>query len=72
MVLPVKIPLATAWVPFGTVMWNRYEALSLGWSLTGNQLAATCGSPTTTAPSSVWNQPFAPSAGSWISCGIPS
>ena len=53
-------------------MWTVYEALSLGWSLTGNQVDATCGSPTTTEPSSVLNQPFEPSTGSSIVVGIPS
>ncbi len=38
-------------------MWNLYDAASVGWSLTGYQLAATCGWPITSAPSSVCTKP---------------
>jgi len=43
--------------PAGTVTTNVKLALSVGWSLSGNQLAATSGSPATTAPSSVCMNP---------------
>jgi hypothetical protein len=33
-------------------------ALSVGWSLRGNQLADPSGSLTTSAPSSVWMKPY--------------
>ena len=48
-----------------------YVALSRGWSLTGNHVAATCGCPATTAPSGVWNQPAWPRAGSSSRTGTP-
>ena len=57
---PASTPLATASSPAGTVMSNRYEAASLGWSLTGYHVAATSGCPTTRAPSSVWTNPEMP------------
>ena len=38
------VPLATATVPAGTVMWNANVALSDGWSLDGNQRWAASGS----------------------------
>jgi hypothetical protein len=43
--------------PAGTVTTKVKAALSVGWSLRGNQLADPSGSLTTTAPSSVWIQP---------------
>jgi hypothetical protein len=46
-----------AWSPAGTVTTKVKAALSVGWSLRGNQLAEPSGSLTTTAPSSVWIQP---------------
>ena len=58
---PVRAPLAIASSPVGTVMWNVNDALSRGWSLAGNQVAATCGSPLTIAPSSVGMKPDRPS-----------
>lgn len=64
-------PLATASNPSGTVIRNVYEALSLGWSLTGNHVAATAGSPATRAQSSVWMNPEMPSWSTIVS-GTPS
>ena len=52
--------------PAGTVISNVYAALSVGWSLTGNQVAATCGSPTTSAPSSVWMKPDSADSIAWL------
>jgi hypothetical protein len=73
--LPVRrrtsIPLATASNPFGTVIRNVYDAVSLGWSLTGNHVSATCGCPTTRAPSWVWMNPDRPPNSSSVS-GTPS
>jgi hypothetical protein len=43
--------------PAGTVTTKVKAALSVGWSLRGNQLADPSGSLTTTAPSSVWINP---------------
>ena len=54
---PTSRPLAIATSPAGTVTTKVNAALSVGWSLTGNQLAEPSGSPATTAPSSVWIQP---------------
>jgi hypothetical protein len=50
--------------------------LSIGWSLTGNQLAATSGWPAMIAPSSVWMNPASmvkpgPSTSCWVT-GTPS
>ena len=56
-VVPARNPLATTPRPCGTVTWKSYAALSLGWSLTGNQPAATSGCPATVAPSSVAMKP---------------
>ena len=58
---PSSSPLAIACSPRGTAIRNVYDALSSGWSLTGYQLAATCGWPATSVPSSVWMNP-APSS----------
>jgi hypothetical protein len=44
--------------PAGTVTTKVKVALSVGWSLSGNQLAEPSGSLTTSAPSSVWIQPY--------------
>ena len=43
----------------------------MGWSLAGNQIEATCGSPTTTAPSLVCTKPTVPTPGSSNSLGVP-
>ena len=64
-------PLAIASTPWGTVTWKRYDALSSGWSLTGNHVAAACGCPATTAPSFVWKKPDGPFRGSAIVFGAP-
>ena len=53
---PTRRPLEIASSPAGTVT-TKVKALSVGWSLRGNQLAEPSGSLTTTAPSSVWIQP---------------
>lgn len=45
-------------VPSGTVMVNRYVALSDGTSLTGYQVLAPSGSLATNAPSSKATQPY--------------
>ena len=51
MVSPVLVrsdsstPFEMASRPSGTVMAIVYDALSIGWSLTGNQVSATCGWP---------------------------
>ena len=50
-------PLATAVFPCGTVISKLYEALSVGWSLTGYHVIDPSGSPTTMAPSRVVTQP---------------
>ena len=54
------MPLATAWSPAGTVISKEYDAASEGWSLTGNQVAAECGCPTITTPSSLGTTPYIP------------
>jgi len=54
---PTRRPLEIASSPAGTVTTKVKDALSVGWSLRGNQLAEPSGSLTTTAPSSVWIQP---------------
>jgi hypothetical protein len=46
-------------------------ALSRGVLLLGNQPCAPIGSPTTNAPSVVWNQPSCDPSGSVIGCGTP-
>ncbi len=51
-------PLATATLPSGTVISYSYVALSVGWSLDGNQVMFPSGSPTTMAPSRVVTQPY--------------
>jgi hypothetical protein len=45
--IPVRVPLATASTPSGVVISNLKVALSLGWSLAGNQLLAPSGSDAT-------------------------
>jgi hypothetical protein len=64
--------LDTASRPLGTVTAMVKEALSIGWSLAGNQVAATSGWPMITTPSSVWKTPASPRLGSTMTCGIPS
>ena len=68
----VRTPLAIASRPAGTAMWYVNEALSRGWSLAGNQVAATCGSPWTIAPSSVGRNPRKPKPSWKIGSGTPS
>src|SRR3954466_11648276 len=55
--LPARRPFETASTPSGTVISMSYEALSRGWSFTGNHAAATSGSPQISAPSSVGTTP---------------
>ncbi len=55
-------PLATTSSPSGTVTAKLKPARSRGWSLTGNQVAATWGWPATSTPSSVRMNPPHPSA----------
>src|SRR5437868_10806941 len=50
-------PLEAATSPFGTFIEMVYVALSLGWSLEGNQVLAAFGSQATSAPSSVATHP---------------
>ena len=69
--MPTSAPLETACNPRGTVMSTAYVALSLGWSLTGNHDAATCGSPITTAPSEVGKTPPGTCASSSMTSGMP-
>jgi hypothetical protein len=51
-------PLAITDRSFGTVIRNVYEALSLGWSLHGNQVEEALGSSPMNAPSSVCTKPY--------------
>jgi hypothetical protein len=46
-------------------------ALSIGWSLTGNQVLADSGWPSAIAPSSVCRKPPSPKSGLWIDPGLP-
>ena len=64
-------PLATAWSPAGTVISKEYDAASAGWSLTGNQVAAECGCPTITTPSSLGTTPYIPMTRSTSGEGTP-
>ena len=50
-------PFATTSSPSGTVTSKVYDALSIGWSLTGNHAVATSGWPATMAPSGVVMNP---------------
>jgi len=59
-------------MPRGTVSAIRYVALSDGWSFTGYQCAATCGSPIAMAPSDVVRKPYVPRFGSAKGTGVPS
>ena len=68
---PCSAPLAIASVPRGTVIEMSKLALSVGWSLLGNQVGEPCGSPTTKAPSLVRTQPSIDPSSSVISCGLP-
>src|SRR3954453_6438985 len=54
-----RSPLATAVTPLGTVRWNVYVALSIGWSFTGNHVDAPSGSLRTKLLSPVLIQPTA-------------
>ncbi len=56
----LRMPFEIASVPAGTEIAIVNEALSRGWSLAGNHVAATCGSPIAMAPSSVWMNPESP------------
>ena len=53
--------------PSGTVAETLTEAASRGWSLEGNQVAATSGWPATIAPSSVWMKPEVPRSSAMVS-----
>ena len=57
--------------PSGTVADTLTEAASRGWSLEGNQVAATSGCPATIAPSSVCMKPEVPRSSAMVS-GTPS
>jgi hypothetical protein len=69
--VPSRTPLEIASSPFGTVAETLTDAASRGWSLEGNQVAATSGSPATIAPSSVCMKPEVPRS-SWMVSGTPS
>jgi hypothetical protein len=56
----LSLPLAMTSSPAGAVASKVNDALSLGWSFAGNQVAATSGWPTTMAPSSVAMKPDTP------------
>ncbi len=70
--MPVRVPLATASTPSGVVISKLKVALSLGWSLAGNQVLAPSGSEAAKLPSSGVpihpTSPKGPSRGS----GVPS
>lgn len=65
------MPLEDASSPSGTATSIVYDAVSVGWSFTGNHVAATCGCPATRAPSSVGMKPDRPRF-STIGAGTPS
>src|SRR4051794_18095514 len=69
---PAGDPLDSASRPFGTVSAIEYDALSIGWSLDGNQAWATSGSPRTMTPSAVVKAPPSPRSGSRMTLGTPS
>jgi hypothetical protein len=60
---PTSAPFAIASTPRGTSIRKAKVALSIGWSLQGNQVVEPRGCPTTAAPSSVGIQPSLPSPG---------
>ena len=64
-------PLAIASTRRGTVIAKSKVALSVGWSLQGNQVGEPCGSPATKAPSSVGIQPETEPSGSRSGRGRP-
>ncbi len=66
-----SVPFEIACVPCGTVIEISKVALSVGWSLHGNQVGEPCGSPTTNAPSLVRTQPSIEPSGSVIDRGVP-
>jgi hypothetical protein len=73
---PSRRPWATTSRAAGAVTTKVQDALSIGWSLTGNQVAATSGWPATMAPLSVWMNPASmvkpgTSTISWV-MGTPS
>jgi hypothetical protein len=70
-VWPTSRPFETPSTPAGTVIDTDTLAASDGWSFDGNQVAATSGCPTASAPSSVWKKPDAPSSSCRV-CGTPS
>lgn len=67
----VGSPLAIAVSPLGTVTSKSKVALSLGWSLLGNQVCAPLGWHATKTPSEVRIQPYLPSTGSFTALGVP-
>lgn len=67
----VSSPLETAVRPRGTVAVRLYVALSLGWSLPGNQAIDPTGSPSATDPSAVLSQPSFDPSGSVRVSGEP-
>src|SRR5688572_18481344 len=69
--LPRSTPLESALRFSGAAIPIVYVALSRGWSLTGNQDAATNGSPMATAPLSVCRNPVSPSPSSRVAAGTP-
>ena len=66
----VRAPLPMTSRPVGAAIRSVKVALSEGWSLAGNQVAATRGWPTTTAPSGDSKTPAGPNASS-IVMGTP-
>src|SRR4051812_10372347 len=64
-------PLAITVRPCGAVISKSNVALSLGWSLLGNQVCAPLGWHATNTPSDVRIQPYLPSTGSATGCGVP-
>jgi len=57
--------------PAGTVISKSKVALSLGWSLLGNQVCAPLGWQATNTPSEVRIQPYLPRIGSATGFGVP-
>jgi hypothetical protein len=70
--LPTSTPFDKDSRPCGAVIRVVKDALSSGWSLTGNQVEATSGCPTMTMPSSVAKTPDEPRFGSAMTWGTPS
>jgi len=64
-------PLAITVRPSGAVISKSKVALSLGWSLLGNQVCAPLGWQATKIPSGVRIQPYRPRIGSCTGRGVP-